>query len=114
MSLKFKCFCQVSTTLPKLPQSYKVKYFSSKKPVMGEPLLISNPNVTSSSHGLQGSSLPLFSPCNSNPSNGDHDDDVMSLDESDPTLEIDLLVVPSKLTVQKKVMFLGNFKIFGL
>jgi len=49
----------------------------------------------------------LFSPCNFNPSNGDHDDDddddddVMSLDESGPTPKMDLLVVPSKLTVQK-------------
>jgi len=68
---------------------------------MGEPLLISNPNVASSSHGLQGSSLPLFSPCNFNPSNGDHDDDVMSLDEFDPIPEINILVVPFKLTVQK-------------
>jgi hypothetical protein len=81
---------------------------------MGEPLIISNPNVASSSHGLQGSSLPLFSPCNFNPSNGDHDDDVMSLDESDPTPEIDLPFVPSKLRVPKKMMFLGNFKIIGL
>jgi hypothetical protein len=42
---------------------------------------------------------PLFSPCNFNPSNGDHDDDIMFLDEFDPTLETDLLVVPSKLTI---------------
>ncbi len=70
---------------------------------MGGPLLISDPNVASSSHGLQGSSPPLFSPDNYNPSNGNDDDDVMSLDESDPTLEIDLHVVPSKLIVQKKI-----------
>ncbi len=68
---------------------------------MGKPLLISNPNVASSSYGLQGSSLPLFSQCNFNPSNGDDDDDVMSLDESDPIPKIDLPVVPSKLIVQK-------------
>jgi hypothetical protein len=87
--------------LPKLPQSYKFKYFFSRHPTLGEPLLISNPNVASSSHGLQGSSLPLFSPCNFNPSNGDHDGDVMSFDESNPTPKIDLHVVPSKLTIQK-------------
>jgi hypothetical protein len=81
---------------------------------MGEPLIISNANVVSSSHGLQGSSLPLFSPCNSNLSNGDHDDDVISLDEFDPTLEIYLPIVPSKLTIQRKMMFLGNFNILGL
>jgi len=51
---------------------------------MGRPLLIFDPNVVSSSHGPQGSSPHLFSPCNYNPSNGDHDDDVMSLDESNP------------------------------
>jgi hypothetical protein len=68
---------------------------------MGESLLISNLNVSSYFRGLQGSSLPLFSPCNSNPSNGDHDDDVMSLDESNPTPKIDMHVVPSKLTIQK-------------
>jgi hypothetical protein len=69
---------------------------------VGGPLLISNPNVVSSFHGLQGSSPPLFSLGSSNPSNGDHDDDVMSLDESDPTPKINLLIVPSKLIVQKK------------
>jgi hypothetical protein len=37
----------------------------------------------------------------------------MSLDEFDPTPEINLHVVPSKLTIQKKMMFLGNFKIVG-
>jgi hypothetical protein len=79
---------------------------------MGEPLLISNPNVASSSHGLQGLSLPLFSPCNFNPSNGNHDDDVMSLDKFDPTLEINLHVVPS-INSSKKMMFSGNFKIVG-
>jgi len=78
---------------PKLPLSY------SRNPTMGEPLIISNPNVASSFHNLQGSSLLMFSPCNSNPSNGDHDDDVMSLDEANPTLKIDLHVVPSKLTI---------------
>jgi hypothetical protein len=67
---------------------------------VGGPLLISNPNVVSSFHGLQGSSPLLFSPCNFNPSNGFHDDDVMFLDESNPTLEIDLHVVPSKLIIQ--------------
>jgi hypothetical protein len=86
---------------PKLPQSYKFKYFSNRNPAMGEPFLISNPNVASSFHGFQGSSHPLFSPCNCNPSNGDHHDDVMSLDESDPTPKIDLHVVPPKLIVQK-------------
>jgi hypothetical protein len=69
---------------------------------MREPFIISNAIVASSFHGLQGSSLPLFSPCNSNISNGDHDDDVISLDEFDPTLEIYLPIVPSKLTIQKK------------
>jgi len=87
---------------PKFPQSYKFKYFYSRNPAMGEPLLISNPNVASSFHGLQRSSLLMFSPCNSNPSNGDHDDDVMSLDESNPTPKIDLHVVPSKLIVPQK------------
>jgi hypothetical protein len=48
---------------------------------------------------LKGHPLLLFSPCNSNPSNGNHDDDAMFLDESDPTLEIDLLVVPFKLVL---------------
>jgi len=43
----------------------------------------------------------LLSPCNYNPSNGDHDDDVMSLDESNPTPKIDLHVIPSKLIIQK-------------
>jgi hypothetical protein len=56
----------------------------------------------SSSHGFQGSSPPLFSPCNCDISNIDHDDDVMSLDESNPTLGTNLLVVPSKLTINKK------------
>jgi len=66
---------------------------------VGRPLLIFDPNVVSSFHGLERSSPPLFSPCKSNPSNGDHDDDVMSLDESNPTPKIDLHVVPSKLTI---------------
>jgi hypothetical protein len=70
-------------------------------PVVGEFLLIFDLNVTSS-HGFQGSSPPLFSPCNFDLSNVDHDDDVMSLDEFDPTLETNLLIVPSKLTIQKK------------
>jgi len=86
---------------PKLPQSYQFKYFFNRNLALGESLLISNPNVASSSHGLQGSSLPLFSPCNFNPSNGNHDDDVMSLDESYPIPKMDLPVVPSKLKVQK-------------
>jgi hypothetical protein len=44
---------------------------------------------------------------NSNPSNGDHHDDVMSLDESNPTPKIDLPIVPSKLIVQK-----NNYDVF--
>jgi hypothetical protein len=68
---------------------------------MGKPFLIFDPNVASSFHGLQGSSPPLFSPCTFNPSNGYHDDDVMSLDESNPIPKTDLHVVPSNLTVQK-------------
>ncbi len=69
---------------------------------MGGPLLISNPNVDFSSHGIQGSSIPLFSPCNFDLSNVDHDDVVMSLDEFNPILKIDLLAISSKLTVKKK------------
>jgi hypothetical protein len=88
--------------LPKLPQSYKFKYFSNRNLVVGGPLLIFDPNVTSSSHGFQGSSPPLFSPCNFNLSNVDHDDDVMSLDEFDPTFETNLFIDPSKLTIQEK------------
>jgi hypothetical protein len=84
-----------------LPQSCKFKYFSSRNLVVSRPFLIFDPNVASSFHGPQRSSLPLFSPCNSNPSNGDHDDDVMSLDESNPVPKIDLHFVPSKLTIQK-------------
>jgi hypothetical protein len=87
---------------PKLPQSYKFKYFSSRNLVVGGPLLIFDLNVTSSSHGFQGSSPLLFSPCNYDLSNVDHDDDVMSLDEFNPTLETNLLVVPSKLIINKK------------
>jgi hypothetical protein len=44
----------------------------------------------------------LFSPCNSNLSNVNHDDDVMFLYESNPTLETNLPIIPSKLTIQKK------------
>ncbi len=66
---------------------------------MGGPFLIYDVNVASSSHGPQGSSLP---PCNFDPSNVDHDDDVMFLDESDPTPKTNILIVPSKLIVQKK------------
>jgi hypothetical protein len=55
----------------------------------------------SSSHGPQGSSPPLSSPCNSDPSNVDHDDDVMSLDECNTTPETNLPIVPSKLTFYK-------------
>ncbi len=84
--------------LPKLPQSYKFKYFSNRNPVVGGPLLIFDLNVTSS-HGFQGPSPPLFSPSNFDLSNVDHDDDVMSLDEFDPTLETNLLVVPFELTI---------------
>ncbi len=48
----------------------------------------------SSSHGPQGSSPPLSSPCNSNPSNVDHDDDdVMSLDEFNTTPQTNLPIV---------------------
>jgi hypothetical protein len=87
---------------PKLPQFYKFKYFSSRNLVVGGPLLIFDPNVMCSSHGFQRSSPPLFSPCNCDLSNVGHDDDVMSLDESNPTLETNLLVVPFKLTINKK------------
>jgi hypothetical protein len=66
---------------------------------MGVPLLIFSPNLAYFSHGPRGSFLPLFSPCNFNPSNGDHDNDVMFLDEFDPTPETYLLVVPSKLSI---------------
>jgi len=66
------------------------------------PFLISIPNVDFSSYGIQRSSLPLFSPCNSNPSNVDHDDDVMSLDEFNPILEINIPAISSKLIVKKK------------
>ncbi len=69
---------------------------------MGGPLLIVNPNVDSSLHGIQGSSLPLFSPCNFDPSNVDHDDDAMFLDESNPIFEIYLHVISSELIVKKK------------
>ncbi len=86
---------------PDLPQSYKFKYFSNRNLVVGGPLLIYDPNVTSS-RGLQRSSLLLFSPCNFDPSNVDHDDDVMSLDEFDPIPKIDLFTVPFKSTIQKK------------
>jgi hypothetical protein len=88
---------------PDLPQSYIFKYFfSNRNLVVGGPLLIYDPNVISTSRGLQRSSLLLFSPCNFDPSNVDHDDDVMSLDEFDPTLKIDLFIVPFELTIQKK------------
>jgi hypothetical protein len=53
----------------------------------------------SSSHGPQRSSLLLTSPCNFDPSNVDHDDHVMFLDEFDPTLETNLPIVLSKLTI---------------
>ncbi len=90
--------------LPDLPQSYKFKYFfSSRNLVVGGLLLNYDPNVASSFHGLQRSSLPLFSPCNFDPSNvDDDDDDVMSLDEFDPIPKIDLFIVPSKPIIQKK------------
>jgi hypothetical protein len=70
-------------------------------PIVGGLLLIFDPNVISFFHGLQRSSLALFSPCNFDRSNVDHDDDVMSLDEFDPTPKIDLFIVPSKSTIQK-------------
>jgi len=50
-------------------------------------------------HGPKRSSPPLFSPYNSNPSNGDHDGDVMCLDESNFILETYLLIFPYKLIV---------------
>ncbi len=90
--------------LLELPQSYIFKYFFFIKNLnVGGPLLISNLNVDYSSHGIQGSSFSLFSPCNSDPSNVDHDEDVMSLDESNPILEIDLPIISSKLIVKKKL-----------
>ncbi len=100
----------------KLPQSYKFKYFFFIKiPNVGGPLLISNPNVDYSSHGIQRASLPLSSPCNFIPSNVDHNDDVMSLDGSNPILEINLHVISFKLIVKKRIMMhLEIFKILGL
>jgi hypothetical protein len=66
---------------PLFPESYKFKYFFfSKNLICGWPFLIFDHNVASSFHGPQGSSPTLFSPCNSNPSNVIHDDDVMFLD----------------------------------
>jgi len=59
-------------------------------------------NGVSFSHGLQGSSPLLFSPCNYDPSNVYYDDDVISLDEFDPHLEIDLPIVPFKFIIHKK------------
>jgi hypothetical protein len=53
-------------------------------------------------HGLQGLSPLLFSPCNYDP-NVDHNDDVISLNEFDPNLEIDLPIVSSKLIIHKKL-----------
>jgi hypothetical protein len=69
---------------------------------VGRFLLIYNSNVTFSFHGPQGSSLPLFSPYNSDISNANHDDDVMSLYEFDPALETNLPIIPFKSTIQKK------------
>jgi hypothetical protein len=69
---------------------------------VGGPLLIYDPNVTSSFRDLQRPSFPLFSPCNFDLSNVDHDDDVMALDEFDPTLKMDSFIVPSKPTIQRK------------
>jgi hypothetical protein len=81
-----------------LPQSYKFKYFFFSWNLVINFYL----NGASFSHGLQGSSPPLFSPCNYDPSNIDHDDNAISLDEFDPHLEIDLPIVPSKLIIHKK------------
>jgi len=86
----------------KLPQFYKFKYFFNWNPVMGGLFLIFYPNGASFTHGLQGSSPRLFSLCNYDLSNVDHDDDFMSLDEFDPHLEIDLPIVPSKFIIHKK------------
>ncbi len=86
-----------------LPQFCKFKYmFSIKNHDVGGSFLISNPNVDSSSHGIQGSSPPLFSPNNSYPSNVNNDDDVMSLDELNPIPKLDLPTISSKLIVKKK------------
>jgi hypothetical protein len=69
---------------------------------MGGPLLIFDPSGVSFFHGLQRSSLLLFSLCNYDLSDVDHDDDVMFLYELDLALEIDLPIVPSKLIVHTK------------
>jgi hypothetical protein len=68
---------------------------------VGGPLLISNPNVDSFSHGIQGSSPPLFSPCNFDTSNADLDDDVIFLDEFNTIPKIDLPTISCKLIVKK-------------
>jgi len=70
---------------------------------VGRFLLISNSSVTFSFHGPQGSSLPLFSPCNFDLSNANHDDDVMSLYEFDPALETNIPIIPFKSTIPKKI-----------
>jgi hypothetical protein len=88
--------------LLELPQSHKFKYFFSWNLFMGGPFLNFYPNGASFSHGLQGSSPFLFSPCNYDPSNVKHDDDVISLDEFDPHLEIDLPIVPFKNIIHKE------------
>jgi hypothetical protein len=51
---------------PQLSQSYKFKYFYfNKNPIVVGPLVILDPNVVFSSHGLLAFSLPFFFPCSS-------------------------------------------------
>jgi hypothetical protein len=50
-------------------------------------LVIFDYNVAPSIHGPFPSSLTLFSPYNFNPSNPNHEDVIMSLNEFSPTLE---------------------------
>jgi hypothetical protein len=78
---------------PLFPQSSKFKYFySNKNPfIVGEPLLIHDSNVASSSCGPFACFPPLFSPCNIDISNDLNHEDPISDDL--PTLEIDLLNV---------------------
>jgi hypothetical protein len=86
--------------LLKLPQSYKFKYFFfSWNLVIGGPFLNFYLNGASFSHGLQGPSPSLFSACNYDASNVDHDDDVISFDEFDPHIEINLPIVPFQLII---------------
>jgi hypothetical protein len=89
---------------PLLPHVYKFKYFSSSKNFeVGGPLVIPINDKTSSSYGLAlPSSPPLFSTCNSNPSNANHIENVtMSLNGSSPNVEDDKPIQP-KVGIKKK------------